>query len=165
MTSFRVRPRFRQELDVPPAKLMGMIKGYVINHSDLCDGTFVSNHITLKIPQAQQHFWSPQLDVSLEENEGGTIIRGLYGPKPSVWTLFMFGYSVVGILMLFLSLTTFSKWSLGMPVPEIWAIPVLAMLGLGLYFISQVGQKLGAEQTFQLHHIFEEALHQRFHIR
>ncbi len=165
MTSFRVRPRFRQEVDMPPEQLVGMIKEYVIQHSGLCDATFLKNHITLKIPHSQQHFWSPQLDVSLEEQEGGSLMRGLYGPKPSVWTLFMFAYSLVGILILFLSLTTFSKWSLGLAIPEAWAIPVLGLVGLGLYFISQVGQKLGAEQTFQLHHIFEEALHQRFRIR
>jgi hypothetical protein len=33
-----------------------------------------------------------------------------------------------------------------------------------LYFVAQTGQKMGAEQTFQLHHFFEESIGETVHI-
>jgi hypothetical protein len=33
-----------------------------------------------------------------------------------------------------------------------------------LYFIAQTGQKMGVEQTFQLHHFFEESIGETVHI-
>jgi hypothetical protein len=41
---------------------------------------------------------------------------------------------------------------------------VFAIIAVILYVFSQVGQKLGAEQTFTLHHFFEEVVHQKVHI-
>jgi hypothetical protein len=38
-------------------------------------------------------------------------------------------------------------------------------MATGLYFVSQIGQKLGAEETFALHHFVEENLGVKIHIK
>ena len=48
--------------------------------------------------------------------------------------------------------------ALGMDYKMLWALPGFAVLAILVYIIAQAGQKLGAEQTFTLHHFFEGAV-------
>ncbi|WP_338392083.1 hypothetical protein [Fulvitalea axinellae] len=122
-----------------------------------CVGIVNDNYIVLKVPLEDRHFWSPQLSLTLTEDNGETLIKGRYGPKPSVWTLFAFGYAALGILTLFIGMYGLSTWSLGMDSSALWWIPALVGLAVLLYLSAQAGQKIGAEQMFTLHHFFEDA--------
>jgi hypothetical protein len=130
-----------------------------------CTATVSPGFIVLRIPPEERHYWSPQLTITLEETEEeGTVIRGLYGPNPTVWAMFFYGYAALGILGLFTAMVGTSQWMLKKPAPILWALPVFAGLALILYVIAQTGQKLGAEQTFTLHHFYEDTVGKRVHI-
>ncbi|MCI5082545.1 MAG: hypothetical protein MRY78_12675 [Saprospiraceae bacterium] len=164
MTSFRIRPRFQAHSSLSAEELQQAIQQRLESHADCCSGMMVTNHVVLKIPTNQQHFWSPQLSLNFEETDEGTNISGLYGPNPNVWALFTFAYATIGILALFVTITGTSKMSLGRYAYELWSLPVFAIIAVILYIMSQVGQKLGAEETFTLHHFFEEAIGHKVHI-
>lgn len=119
------------------------------------------DHILISIRPEFLHFWSPQLDITCEATEAGTEIRGLYGPDPHVWTLFLFGYGAIAILATFAAIVGITLYSLDMPAWILWSLPAIAALALGMYIASQLGQKLGAAQTFELHHFLEGALGER----
>ena len=118
----------------------------------------------MHLPENDVHYWSPQLRLSLEENEEGTLIRGLYGPKPSVWALFFYFYAAFGILGFFAGMYGFVQLSLDMPAPVLWSLPVLAGFSIILYLMSQTGQKIGAQQMFTLHNLFESALNTKVRV-
>ncbi len=118
----------------------------------------LSGHLYIKIHPDEQHFWSPQLDLTFEQAEEHVIVRGLYGPKPTLWAIFFFGYVVLGILTVFVGMWGLTKWSLGMSSMVLWAIPIFAILAAILYFSAQAGQKLGAQQMFDIHHFYEETI-------
>ena len=122
---------------------------------------FVQGHVDIKIPVAERHYWSPQLHISTEQTDDGTIIRGLYGPNPTVWGLFFFGYLTVGVLSFFAAFWGFSQLTLGHDARILWALPVLAVVALVLYLIAQMGQKIGADQMFRLHYFYEEIFHDK----
>jgi len=164
MTSFRIRPRFQVTVPNTPTQVEEGFKIRLAQPACPCIGRVIPGHTVLKIPAESQHYWSPQLDLSIEPHEEGTLIRGLYGPNPSVWFMFAFGYGAVAILGMFIAIIGFSQVSLGNNAPVLWALPVLGGIAIGLYIASQIGQKLGAEQTFTLHHFFEETIHARVHI-
>ena len=164
MTSFRIRPRFKIYSDKSAVEIEHAIQKQLDKQPERCVGRVISNHITIGIPHEEQHYWSPQLGLSLEEEDEKTLIRGLYGPAPNVWTLFVFLYATIGILSLFIVITGTSKLSLSKSANELWALPIFAAGAIFLYFLSQVGQKLGAEQTFKIHHFLEEAIEQEIHI-
>ncbi|MBX2872723.1 MAG: hypothetical protein KTR30_11500 [Saprospiraceae bacterium] len=126
-----------------------------------CHGIAIEGHIILKVLPDEAHYWSPQLSILLDEEEEQTLIRGRYGPKPNVWTLFTMSYLAISILSVFISIIGFSRLSLGLSADILWVLPVLAVAAIALYISSQLGQKLGAEQTFTLHHFFEEVLGQK----
>lgn len=154
MSSFRIRPRFkhlinesRQDLEERICLALKEEKQFIYSH--------LPGHLYIKIHPAHQHFWSPQLHLSLEEQEGQVLVRGLYGPNPTVWAIFFFGYIIMGLVGLFLGMYGLSLWSLGKEVSILWSIPALAVVALILYLASQAGQKFAAQQMFDIHHFYE----------
>jgi len=164
MTSLRIRPRFQQIIPAPPEKVEERMKLRLKEPQNVCVGRVIPSFIVLKIPHEERHYWSPQLSLSLEEHEKGTLVRGLYGPNPTVWAMFTFGYSALGLIALFIAIIGSSKASLGLDAPILWVLPVLAGLAVILYFVAQTGQKIGVEQTFTIHHFYEDAIGERVHI-
>lgn len=161
MSSFRIRPRFRQEVGANVMEIQDRISKGLKKMDNPYTVTFLPNQITLKIPLETRHFWSPQLNITLEQTDNGTLIRGLYGPNPSIWAMFFFAYSALGIIILFAGMVALSQLSLGMETPLWWVIPVCAALLIIIYLIAQTGQKIGAQQMFDLHHFYEETLGER----
>ncbi len=161
MTSFRIRPRFRATSPVDRQTIIARLQKALEEQPPKCHGIAIDGHIILRVLPEEAHYWSPQLSILLDQEEDETLIRGRYGPKPNVWTLFTMSYLAISILATFLSIIGFSRLSLGLSANVLWALPVLAAAAVGLYISSQLGQKLGAEQTFTLHHFFEEVLGQK----
>lgn len=40
----------------------------------------------------------------------------------------------------------------------LWIFAALMLIMIGMYIFAQLGQKIGAQQTFLLHQIYEEAV-------
>ena len=154
----RLRPRFKESIDLTEEKVKEKIGGYLASNPELCTGEIVDHHVILKIPKSQQHYWSPQLNLELEKSEKGTIIRGLFGPKPGVWTMFVFFYSSIGFLTLMAFIFGLSQMMLKMNAYGLWAVPVGALLMIGLFVMSKIGQNMGKEQMYQLHDFLNQAV-------
>lgn len=150
-----------------PEEVSELVKKHMAELDCGCSAKILKNFIVLHIRPEERHFWSPQLSLSFdldEEDDSVTIIRGLYGPNPTVWAFFTYGYAALGIIATFLGMYGFSKYSLGQDYTILWSLPVLALLALILYLIAQFGQKIGAEQMFTLHHFFEDSVGHRIHV-
>ena len=164
MSSFRIRPRFKQLTKEPSQHLQERLITKLETGVSKFIATSVQDHITLSIPSSEKHFWSPQLSLSFEDTEQGTVIRGLYGPNPTVWAVFFFGYIALGILALFGLMAGSSQLMLGQEAPILWSLPVCGLLAVIMYFVAQAGQKMGAEQMFRLHHFYEDTVGSVVHI-
>ncbi len=158
MSSFRIRPRFRQHVKDSFEDIRDRMKKGIEKNNNPYAVTYLPNQITLRILPANRHFWSPQLNITLEEKDDGTLIRGLYGPNPSIWAMFFFAYSALGVIILFAGMVILSQISLGMEAPLWWVIPVCAAMIIIVYMIAQTGQKIGAQEMFDLHHFYESTL-------
>jgi len=85
-------------------------------------------------------------DDGYSDRQENTIIRGFIGPKSTIWTLFMFFYIASGFLLLGGLIYGSSQTLIGVE-GNYWPA-VVGGLGLLLTFIaSQIGQKMGEEQT------------------
>lgn len=154
MSSFRIRPRFKHKVKGDKATIEGRIQEALSAEAYLTS-TYLPGHIYIRVKPTIQHFWSPQLHLTFEEANDGVIVRGLYGPNPTLWAVFFFGYVALGLLTLFIGMWGLSRWSLGMPSQMLWSIPVFGVIALMMYFSAQAGQKLGAQQMFDIHHFYE----------
>ena len=155
---YRVRPRFHVETPFTIEELSERINIELKKEDATCGGWVNPHYAKLFIPSGDQHYWSPHLSVSFEEEEKGTMLRGLYGPRPAVWTMFIFFYAFIGFAILIIGILGSSYLSLGKSGAILWLIPVLCVIFLTLYLVSYFGQKLGHDQMVILHHFMEDCV-------
>ncbi|MBO3699782.1 hypothetical protein [Roseivirga sp. E12] len=161
MSSLRIRPRFKEEIPGNPEVFRTRIQEAIDTENEFT-GLVSDQYCVIKIRPEERHYWSPQLTLTLEEtSEDNLEVRGLYGPKPSVWAVFFMSYAALGVLSLFAGVFGLSQLMLDKPAPILWAIPVMGAIALGLYLIAQAGQKVGAEQMFRIHHFYEQVIKHR----
>jgi hypothetical protein len=159
MSMVEIRPRFKQVVTMAPEEVLARLEFAKEKPETSVRVVMVDHHVTLKIPAEEQHYWSPQLSVTIDaEGENSSLIRGLFGPRPSVWLMFTFFYSVIGAICLFVAITGFAQLSLGIPAPVLWTLPVGAVLALVLYFSAKAGERLGREEMYVLKNFLDEAL-------
>lgn len=166
MSSFRLRPRFHHLTDSEFEEIRSMVEQEIKTRGATCKLDIRKGHISVKIPEDQRHFWSPQLDLMIEkeEDDDKTIIRGHYGPNPNTWALFTYGYVILGILFVFVGIWGMAKLTLGKQAYELWILLGIAGLAVLLYIIAQFGQKLGAEQMYTLHFFYQKAIGEKIKI-
>lgn len=126
-----------------------------------CRGELYGSHALLHIPEPEQHIWSPFLSLNFFWHSDGTRVEGLFGPKPSMWSLFVAAYALCACLAFFALAFGTAQWALGqMP----WALLVLplAMIGiLVVYALARFGQIRGRGQMETLRAVLDNALGMR----
>ena len=157
---YRVRPKFHVEVPYSVEELNNKIDAGLKDEEATVRGWVNQYYAKLFIPRIDQHYWSPHLSVSFEESENGTMLRGVYGPRPAVWTMFVFFYAFIGFGILIVSILGTSYISLGKSGAILWLVPVLLIIFLTLYLVSYFGQKLGHDQMVTLHHFVEDCIGQ-----
>ncbi|NOY49347.1 MAG: hypothetical protein GXO88_02085 [Chlorobi bacterium] len=158
MESLKLRPRLKIESEKSPALLMESIVAKLMAPSEYVVGSTLGNHAYLKIKDEHQHYWSPELHLSIEETDNGSLLRGVAGPKPKIWTMFMFFYSAVIVLFLFGASLGLSQWSLGMHAPWLWSIPASVFTWLLILGAAKYGQSKGKHQLGLLYGFVDEVL-------
>ena len=157
LPSYAVRPRFKIESTETMENISNKIKIALKAPNAPCTGKMKPRFFTLHIPEEEQHYWSPQLTITLDETEQGCTIRGVYAPRPSVWTMFVFFYSIIAMAIFVISIVGVSYWSLQKESSIMWFVPVLGIVFLSLYLVAFFGQKMGHKQMEQLHQFFEKS--------
>ncbi len=166
MSSFLIRPRFNQTVDLDAEAVRKNLADQVMRDGDRVELKSFPDYLCLRIPEKDRHLWSPRLSLSLEAaGHGKTMIQGIYGPNGNVWSLYLYGYLIVGSLGLFSGILGFCQWKLGNHPWGLWLFGVMLIAAATLYLVAQFGQKLGARQTFLLHQCYESAVGQAVEIQ
>ena len=107
----------------------------------------------------KEHFWSPQLHIEVEESENNTIVKGLFGPKPNVWSLFMFIHFAVALAFVVFLVLVYVRWNLKQDYtfPLIMSL-IMPVLWFVLYFLGRLGRKKGTQQMHEIINFFTEVL-------
>lgn len=154
-----LRPRFQMEIPESMDVFSKRMNLALEDPETPCLGQITYGYGTLRLPPEVQHYWSPQLSLSLEElDEGGTLIRGLYGPRGAVWTMFVFFYAVIGFAIVVLSMMGLSNLSLDKPAGILWLVPVLILAFLSIYIVADLGKRKGRDQMIVIHRFLEECI-------
>lgn len=157
----RIRPRIHVESPFDRTEINNRIKEKLSSGSCSCEGKTTLGYATIFPAVTEQHYWSPQLTITIEDLDEGSLVRGLYGPRPSVWTMFVFFYSAIGFLTMITLMVGLSYWTIGTPSKILWFVPILILLFLSLYLVAYFGQKMGHKQMGNLHSFIEECLDQK----
>lgn len=160
ITFKRIRPRFKVQSKKHSEEIVLAIRNRLNSDPPVYSGKTTAHFATIYPLPKDQHYWSPQLTITIEEEQDGALVRGLYGPKPSVWTMFVFFYSFIGFAILIVLMIGLSLLTLDQSATILWLIPVLVSIFLSLYLIAYTGQKLGHKQMSGLHRFIEKCLEQ-----
>ncbi|PKH49396.1 GTP-binding protein [Tenacibaculum sp. Bg11-29] len=146
-----LKPRFQIDFEMNSEVLMSEIKNYLSDETRY-KMKVVDTHVIIDIPDKETHFWSPQLSLEIESiTEETSKIKGLFGPKPQVWTFFMFLHFVVATAFLIFGVIAYTNWSLqkGSIFPIVMLV-VLPIVWVILYFAGTIGRSTGEKQMKSL---------------
>ncbi|MFV0573337.1 MAG: GTP-binding protein [Xanthomarina gelatinilytica] len=154
-----LRPRFKFEKNQNNEYLLGLFDK-AKKEQDNFIVSRIDNHVFLKLPKNKQHFWSPQLHLEIDEiDENSSTIRGLFGPNPTVWTMFMFFHFIVAGLFIGFGVWAYTNWALKTSYAlQISLMFFMVLIWIALYVIGQMGKKAGMEEMHLLHGFMRDTL-------
>lgn len=152
MSAATLRPSFCIHTLLTAHAAQQLVLHHLKYHNPLkLQSDMVRGHVVLSMHPAVKHFWSPQVDMAVVQDEdeataGHTTVRCLMGPAPQVWTLFMFFYGLGGFLVLIGLMIASTQYSLGY---DLWGLYVALgglLLGGAMYAVARSGQRLAREE-------------------
>lgn len=159
----RSRPRFKVYTRASKDELIALIKKHLEIHSKKIGGYANQEFAMVRLREDKGKYWVPQLQIRWEadeDHEGVTVVRGVIGPRPNIWTMFMFLYGFSGALILTLGTYALSEYYVTGSSYWIWSIPFAVILGVGTYLATKIGQRIAKHHLHVINNfiddIFEE---------
>jgi len=154
-----LRPRFQMELEQPSSQLLAKFSETKKNQNKFIVSC-VDDHIFIKLPNKEQHFWSPQLHLEIsEKDENSCSLHGFFGPNPTLWTMFMFLHVAVGILFMVNATWLYSNYNMENPITlQVGIAIVLVLAWILLYFAGVMGKKKGKPGMRELYGFMTETI-------
>ena len=147
-----LKPRFKIPFEESKEELIERFRRRLAREECIYTSKIVDHHIVIDVPKEDEHFWSPQLHVEIEEEDGTTIVKGILGPKPKIWTFFIFLHFAVVLIFLVFFVIFYSKYTLDQDYELAGVICLLMpVVWVALYFFGQLGKKFGYKQMVGLH--------------
>lgn len=147
-----IRPRFKVHIaDRDSEFLTNYFKEQSQSDSTLRSIKTYGTHLDIHINKEEETFWSPVLQLNLENDENGALMRCLIGPQQSHWLMFVFIYGVLSILGFFAGtygLTRYLKFD--EVTPWLFTFPLLLIIIVGIYLMVKMAQKAKHEQIVHL---------------
>lgn len=161
MSATELRPRYKKLVPLSREEIRSkMLAALKSEGSNNLQYRSVSGHILISFKRAKRHFWSPVLDLNMEEENDATLLRALIGPEPSIWTMFMFFYAVGGLAVTAGLILGYSQYILGHGVWYFLLIPAGLAIVLFFYLAGLFGKARAREQMHELMDFTEDSLKQ-----
>jgi hypothetical protein len=157
-----LRPRFKFEIDSNHESVVSAFEKKKSQQDDFIV-TRVDDHVFIKLPKEKQHFWSPQLHIEINEKDSNTsLLYGLFGPNPTVWTLFMFFHFMVGGLFIAAAIWSYSNWALKTSYAiQVSLMLLMVLIWFTLYFIGRIGKGSSKNEMHALHVFMNKTLEEQ----
>jgi len=146
-----LKPRFKIEVHETKEQLINTFEECISSKKCKFISKQSGGHFFLDVPKDEEHFWSPQLQVEIIEDNDKTIVKGILGPKPQVWTMFMFFHFIIALAFVVFFVMFYVKWSMDKDYQLYkYILIILPLLSIGLYFLGQAGKKIAYKQMLEL---------------
>ena len=154
-----LRPRFKFNVDSNNKQLLEGFESTKDNQTQFIVSR-IDDHVFIRFPKHQQHFWSPQLHLEINEiDSNSSTVHGLFGPNPTVWTMFMFFHFIVAGLFFGFGIWAYTNATL----KESYAVQLfltlfMVVLWFVLYFAGRMGKAKGKPDMYRLHGFMKDTL-------
>jgi len=152
-----MRPRFEFQLPVTRETWLDALRSALQNDAESLRGQVFRKHAVVEMRDGERTFWSPYLNLEVEDEPDGSAIRGRFSPHPNVWTMFMAVYILLALAALGGLSYGMVQYTLGQPPWSLWVAPAAAALFGFVYGATLIGQGLGAEQMYTMRSLIDRA--------
>jgi hypothetical protein len=155
----RARPRFTLQVPHAPDVITERVRKHLAAEPRVT-GAVSRRTVTLRVREEDTHFWSPHLDIQLQEDDaGGTQLSAMFAPHPSIWSTFVAIQALFALLSVGAGVWVASALTLAqsITVPLI-TLGVMLFGGGFAYGAAYVGQGIGSEQMYELRAFLDAAL-------
>lgn len=154
-----LRPRFKIEVQRDNEKLLKEFETFKTTQTEFVVSR-IDDHVFIKFPKKDQHFWSPQLHLEInEDGENKAIINGLFGPNPTVWTLFMFLHFIVAGLFFGFGIWAYTNVTLNNTYSmQLCLTLTMVLFWFALYFSGRIGRSKGMPEMHLLNDFMNNIL-------
>jgi hypothetical protein len=160
-----MRPSFVSTARCPSDDAIAVLKQRIKGNPDGIRAAFSKRQAVLHGCVEKQRFWSPRLDVTIEEVEdlsetapsesdgsvlATTRVSGTFSPRAEIWTGLVFAIGTLLVASLFALMFGLAQITLGW-APWALLIPVVALLlAAGIYASALIGQGLSGDEMPRL---------------
>ena len=95
-----MRPRFEFQLPVTRETWLDALRSALQNDAESLRGQVFRKHAVVEMRDGERTFWSPYLNLEVEDEPDGSAIRGRFSTHPNVWTMFMAVYILLALAAL-----------------------------------------------------------------
>lgn len=157
-----LRPRFKLLLPKQNAYYLKKFKDVKSQQSEFIISV-IDEHIYLKLPKNKQQFWSPQLHLEInDDGEKTAMLHGVFGPNPTVWTMFMFFHFIVAGLFIGFAAWAYSNWSLDNSYAiQLGIMVLLIIVWFVLYFAGRIGKDSSKDEMHDLYDFMTEIIKEK----
>lgn len=154
-----LRPRFKMDLNVNNETILKAFELAKTSQSDVVISR-IDDHVFIKFPKEKQHFWSPQLHLEINKvDENSSQLHGLFGPNPTVWTLFMFLHFMVAGFFIAFGIWAYTNWSLKTTYAiQVSLMLLMVVIWIALYFAGSIGKSSSKNEMHKLHSFMNKVL-------
>jgi hypothetical protein len=156
----RLRLRFYKDIPEKREIVQEKFENFKKNCGQNCQLKINQHHIWMHMPDSKRYYWSPHLHIELESTTNNqTHIRGLFGPEPTLWTLFIFLHFMVAGIFIIFSCMAYSDYILKQSTTMDYVVMLLMVcVWFLLYFIARQIRYKGYGQMNELEEKFLEIL-------
>lgn len=157
-----LRPRFKLELNQNNETVLKTFELEKNKQSDFIVNR-IDDHVFIKFPKHKQHFWSPQLHLEINEvDKNSSVLHGLFGPNPTVWTLFMFLHFMVAGLFIAFGIWAYTNASLGSSYAiQVSLMLLMVIIWFALYFGGRIGKASSKNEMHELNNFMQHVLNKK----
>lgn len=154
-----LRPRFKIEIPRSNTRVLEDFETHKTTQSDVIVNR-LDDHIFLKLPKHKEHFWSPQLHLEINKvDDNNSILHGLIGPNPTLWTFFMFLHFIIACLFLGFGVWAYTNWALKTSYAlQVSLMLFMVVLWIGLYLGGRIGKASSKPQMHDLNNFMLNVL-------
>lgn len=156
-----LRPRFRYYTDIKKDNLQKRIRAIKSKYQSKFRIKLSEEHIWIYHSKSEEKMFTPHLHIEMVEEDDDQpdklLIKGLYSPNSSYWTMFMFLHFILAGLFIGFAIMAYTKSILDDSYTlYIYLMGGIGILWIALYFFARYNRKRGLKQAYALEKLFLE---------
>lgn len=150
LEALRLRPRFRYKVHNSADVTLKTLRFSFDNAAYRYKGQFLGENIVIGVSEKDEHYWSPVVSIQILQHNEGSLIKGLFGPKPDVWTFFALMRLAMITLAVFLGVIGMSQYMLDHEPWALWGLLGIGVLAVLVWLLGRSGRLKARSQVDML---------------